>query len=231
MYCIKCGVGLADSEKSCPLCGTRVYHPDLEIPEGEALYPRDAEPAKRANRWRIMLMLTLIYLLPMSICLVSDLQLGNTVSWSGYVIGAMLVFYVAVALPNWFYRPNPVIFVPVTFAAIALYLLYIDLITGGGWFLSFAFPVTGAVCLLVTAVVTLTRYIRKGRLYIFGGAVIALGAFMPLLEHLLHITFGLPGFGTWSWYPLITLTVLGLLMILTAILGPMREALEKKLFI
>ena len=111
---------------------------------------------------------------------------GIALKKKGYVIGAMLVFYVAVALPNWFYRPNPVIFVPVTFAAIALYLLYIDLITGGGWFLSFAFPVTGAVCLLVTAVVTLTRYIRKGRLYIFGGAVIALGAFMPLLEHLLQ---------------------------------------------
>ena len=26
MYCIKCGVELADSEKVCPLCGTRVFH-------------------------------------------------------------------------------------------------------------------------------------------------------------------------------------------------------------
>ena len=29
MYCIKCGVELADSERVCPLCGTRVFHPDL----------------------------------------------------------------------------------------------------------------------------------------------------------------------------------------------------------
>ena len=29
MYCIKCGVELADSEKRCPLCGTPVFHPDL----------------------------------------------------------------------------------------------------------------------------------------------------------------------------------------------------------
>ena len=35
MYCIKCGVELADSEKVCPLCGTRVYHPDIEIKTAE----------------------------------------------------------------------------------------------------------------------------------------------------------------------------------------------------
>ena len=231
MYCIKCGVGLAESENKCPLCGTRVYHPDLELPEGTPLYPRENDPVKQANRWRIMLLLTLMYLMPMSICLVCDLKLGSAVSWSGYVIGAMAVFYVMVALPNWFYHPNPVIFVPVSFGAVAAYLLYIDLVTEGGWFLIFALPVTGAVCAIVTAVVALTRYIRKGRLYIFGGAMIAFGAFQPLLEFLLHITFGLPGFGTWSPYPLITLVLLGLLIILTAILRPMREAFGRKFFI
>ena len=29
MYCIKCGVELADSEKSCPLCQTPVFHPQF----------------------------------------------------------------------------------------------------------------------------------------------------------------------------------------------------------
>ena len=29
MYCIKCGVKLADTEKKCPLCGTVVYHPEF----------------------------------------------------------------------------------------------------------------------------------------------------------------------------------------------------------
>ncbi len=39
MYCMNCGVRLGDSEKRCPLCGLRVYHPDLETPRGEPLYP------------------------------------------------------------------------------------------------------------------------------------------------------------------------------------------------
>ena len=25
MYCVKCGVELADSQRVCPLCGTRVF--------------------------------------------------------------------------------------------------------------------------------------------------------------------------------------------------------------
>ena len=29
MYCVKCGVELADSQRVCPLCGTRVFHPDI----------------------------------------------------------------------------------------------------------------------------------------------------------------------------------------------------------
>ena len=37
MFCVKCGVELADSEKVCPLCGTRVFHPDLPCGSGEAL--------------------------------------------------------------------------------------------------------------------------------------------------------------------------------------------------
>ena len=39
MYCIKCGVELADSERVCPLCGTRVFHPDLPCGQGEPPYP------------------------------------------------------------------------------------------------------------------------------------------------------------------------------------------------
>ena len=37
MYCVKCGVELDDAEERCPLCGTRVYHPDIERGEGEPL--------------------------------------------------------------------------------------------------------------------------------------------------------------------------------------------------
>ena len=231
MYCVKCGVRLADTEKTCPLCATRVYHPDLHQPDAAPLYPNYKSEKKKVKRWSIMLVLTILYLLPVSICLTTDRSVNGILGWSGYVTGSLLVLYTAVMLPLWFEHPNPVIFVPVTFGVIGAFLLYICYATGGNWFLSFALPITGATGLLVTAIVTLHRYILRGRLYIYGGAVIAFGALSVLVEFLLTITFTMPPLFTWSLYPLTVFTLLGIALLATAIFRPLRESLEKKLFI
>ena len=30
MYCVNCGVELQKGVSACPLCGTRVYHPEIQ---------------------------------------------------------------------------------------------------------------------------------------------------------------------------------------------------------
>ena len=143
----------------------------------------------------------------------------------------MLLLYVVAVLPMWFSRPNPVIFVPCDFAAVAVYLLYISLATGGKWFLTLAFPATGAAALIVTAVVALTRYLRKGFMYIGGGLLIAMGGYCMLIEFLIKLTFGGRMRFLWSLYPLAVCFVLGISMIVAAICTPVRETLKRKLFI
>lgn len=231
MYCVRCGVKLADTEMQCPLCKTRVFHPDIVREKGEGLYPAIDPPAAREKVRRSQILLTAIFLLPILIVLLCDLQFNREVTWSGFVVGALMVGYVALVLPAWFQKPNPVIFVPCGFAAVGVYLLYINLATGGNWFLSFAFPVAGGIGLIVTAVVTLLRYLRRGRLYIFGGAFIALGAFMLLMEFLLNLTFEQFRFIGWSLYPLVTFALLGGLLIFLGICRPARETMERKFFI
>ena len=231
MYCINCGVKLADSEKVCPLCATVVFHPQIQQPEGEALYPAQDAPLHKANPWGVLFVVSLCFLLPVVITLLVDLQLSGGITWSGYVLGALIVAYVCLVLPFWFRHPNGVIFIPVDFAVIILFLLYINLALDGDWFLSFAFPVAGGIGLIVTAVVTLTRYLRRGRLYIFGGACIALGGFMLLMEYLLDLTFMHSQAIIWSVYPLAVLSLLGLSLIFIAICKPLRESLERKFFI
>ena len=39
MYCVKCGVELADGESKCPLCGTTAYHPDVPVTDAKPPYP------------------------------------------------------------------------------------------------------------------------------------------------------------------------------------------------
>lgn len=231
MYCIKCGVELADTEKVCPLCATRVFHPDIDRTEEPPLYPKGQMPMPAASSRGGLIIATALFLLPMIITLQCDIHITGSVSWSGYVIGALLLAYACFVLPFWFKKPNPVIFVPCAFGVLGLYLLYIDLAAGGGWFLPFGLPVTGFLCLLVTAVVSLCKYVGKGHLYIFGGALAALGAFMPLMGFLLNLTFwGSPRFVFWTLYPATTLVLLGGTLIFLAICRPARETMQRKLF-
>ena len=96
-------------------------------------------------------------------------------------------------------------------------------------FLDFAFPVVGGICLITCTVVTLMYYLHRGRLLILGGACMALGAFMLLIEFLMKMTFGLRFIG-WSIYPLVVLFLFGGLLIYFAINSAAREMIERKLF-
>jgi hypothetical protein len=156
-------------------------------------------------------------------------MINGFLNWFGFAAGGILWVYIVFVLPLWFKKPNPVIFVPCDFAASALYLLYIDIAIGGGWFLSFAFPLIGALCLIISACVTLCYYIKRGHLYIWGGTFIAMGAYTLLIEFFLGIAFGIRFIG-WSIYPLMVLTLLGGMLIYLAINRSAREMMERKLF-
>ncbi|MBO5078914.1 MAG: hypothetical protein J6B67_04440 [Oscillospiraceae bacterium] len=231
MYCISCGVKLAESEKKCPLCGLEVYHPRLPKVAGERMYPAEQYPEQTVSPWGVRMLVLVCFLLPLLIVLLCDLPVHGRITWSGYVIGALVLLYVAAVLPLWFKKPNPVIFVPVDFAAICVYLLYINFAVDGSWFMTFALPVTGFWALTVTAVVTLRRYVRRGRLYVYGGAAMAAGAFFPIMELLLYITFDTIGFLGWSFYPMGVLILFGGFLIFLGICRPAREMMERKFFI
>ena len=230
MYCMRCGAKLADTEKKCPLCGTAAFHPDIVRPDASPLYPQENFPEPPVNSKGALAIVSTLFLIPLLITLLTDLHLHEKVTWSGYVMGGLLLGYLVFVLPWWFRRPNPVIFVPVDFIAAGLYLLYIDLILKGGWFLSFAFPVTGFLGILSTTVAALLKYLHRGRLYVYGGTLMALGGFMPLLEFLMKITFDLK-FSGWSIYPFISLLLLGGLLIFLAVNRHFRESVKKKIFI
>ena len=230
MYCMNCGVKLADTEKRCPLCGTAAFHPDLPRDQAEPLYP-PREPALQVSSRVGQTVVTTMILMAAGITALCDLQINGGIRWSGYVIGALIIFYVAFLLPGWFRRPDPVVFVPCSFATVGVYLLYINWHVCGDWFLSFALPVTAGLGILVTAVVTLLKYVRRGALYIIGGALLALGAFIPVMELLLCVTFSRVAFIGWSFYPLIALALLGGMLIFLAINRTAREKMQRKFFI
>ena len=235
MYCVQCGVELQHGAGRCPLCGLRVYHPDLstETPEARP-YPAFAGSAERVRPGGLLLILTFLFALPILICLMVDLRLSGGVTWSGIAALGVCAAYIAVCLPLWFRNRNPAVFFPITMAALLGVTLYVCLKTGGRWFLPFAFPVGGALLVILETVIVLLRYAVRGRrhrvLYILGGASIALGGLCMLVEFFLRVSFGIP-MQWWSLYPLAALTLLGLLLIVIAASAPLRESLHKRFFI
>ena len=228
MYCIKCGVKLSPSEKKCPLCNTAVCHPDF-TEFAEPLYPSGRKPKGSINSKFVCGAGIILFLIPLAVCFFADFNIDMRLDWFGYVAGALALAYVMFALPLWFKKPNPVIFTPCSFAAAALYLMYISLATRGVWFWSFALPVLSLLAVTVCTVVALWRYVRKGKLFIIGGAFVALGGVMPITELLLTETFGI-GFWGWSFYPLVVLLLIGGLLIYLGISKTARDILERKFF-
>lgn len=230
MYCIKCGVKLADSEQYCPLCGTVPYHPDLPRSAGEPQYPSGRKPHPQVRSQAAQIVATALFLLPLLVCLQINLLVSRSVTWSGYVAGALLLAYVVLVLPGWFCRPNPVILLPCDFLALAAYLLYIDLQGPVSWFWTFALPVTAFCCGVTTGVVALVRYVRRGYLYIYGGACILFGLSAPVFELLICRTFHRTLVG-WSCYPLTALVLLGGTLIFLALNRRARAVMERKFFV
>lgn len=230
MYCVNCGVKLAPTEKVCPLCGVRAYHPDMPRQDASSLYPPDPDP-HWVDSHALRAVICVLFILTAAVCFLCDLQLSGGVTWSGYAMGGLIILYASCFLPSWFQSPNPVILLPLVFLLINGYLLYISLATDGGWYLSFGFPVAGFLGLLCTAVAGLLRYVAKGAVYVIGGATVALGLFMPLMGFLLNLTFFSPAFAFWSLYPTVCLVLIGATLIFLGLCRPARQSVKRKFFI
>ena len=229
MYCINCGVQMGAGERRCPVCTMPVVLPEGVAVTGKPLYPQNDNRIPEKGGKGFVIAMSVLYAMAVIVVLLCD-GVNGRLSWCGYAIGGLLLSYVGMILPGWFRKPNPVIFVPCFFGAAVLYLLHINLASGGNWFLSFAFPVAGSICLLVTTVVTLLRYLRRSRLYIFGGGLLGFGGWFLLLEFLLTVTFPRVSFIGWSVYPLAAFILLGGFLLFLAICRPARQTMKRKLF-
>ena len=230
MYCIKCGVKLEEGQSICPICETRVYHPEIKHRD-EPTYPKIPFESEEFNRIGLMIVLSVIFFVMLIVPIILELDWQRDISWSGYSALGVLIFYTTFVMPYWFKRPNPVIFVPAVFSEVLGLLLFICLKTGGNWFMTFAFPTIGALGIIVSAATAVLYYVKKGCLYTVGGTLIALGLWTVLLEYDIHTTFDVNCLFYWSLAPLTVLSITGMLLIVIAIVKPLKESLRRIFFI
>ena len=231
MYCIKCGVELSAGQKICPICETRVYHPDLPVEEGKPTYPQKAFQSEEFNPRGVLFVISILAALTVALIMGFEISRLHRVHWSGYVAGGILLAYLMAVLPWWFHRPNPVIFIPCDFAGILALLFYISWQSGGNWFFSFALPITATLGVIVSAMVAVIRYVRRGYLYVIGGGLIAVGVWTVLLEYFLRTVFTAKTSIYWSPFAFATFFTMGMMLIVIAIVKPLKESLRKIFYI
>lgn len=230
-YCVKCGVKLSEGLKACPLCGTPVV--SLYTSAAEKAPRRYSDRYPEEDRHALLTLLglaTALMLAAALLCFLICIRTYRRVSWSGYVMGGLGLAWVLLILPLWFRKRNPLIFLPIDTAAICGYLLYICLYLRQHWFLSFGFPVTLLAGGMSTLAYVLLHFIKKGKLFVFGGLTVAAGAACVLVELFQHIAFGTEMF-LWSLYCLGFFTVLGLFLILAAMIPSLASFLERRFFV
>ncbi len=230
MYCVYCGVKLQDGAKACPLCHTPV--PEIYAQGNGSVSPysgRLPEEERTHGRALAVWLVSMVMIAVCLGCLIFCLRTKHEASWSGYVLMSAALVWVLLLFPLLFRRFRPMIFLPVDFACLAAFLLYICVKNGENWFLSFAFPVTGIACLLTLIGVAIFRYIRQGRLRLLGLLFVLIGASFMLIEFFQHITFGTPMF-VWSLYCVCGFGALGLFLFIATLIPPLHAHLRKIFF-
>ena len=229
MYCVYCGVKLQDGMPECPLCHTPVRVPSLPQ-QAEASYSdRYPQAEKKTLKYLVLGLITIIMASVGLGCLIFCLKSLGRADWSGYVALGLALLWVCFILPLLFSRWKPMIFLPVDFACLGGYLLYICAKTGGSWFLSFAFPVTMIAAVLTLTGVAMMRYIAQGRLRLMSLLLIIIGLSFMLVEFFQHITFGTPMF-VWSLYCVSVLCLIGAFLLIASFVPSMRGYLRRKFF-
>lgn len=228
MYCINCGVELAEHEKKCPLCGTEIIYPEF-IKNAPAPFPENKTVYRELNRNGFLSILSFLFFTAAALTLICDLSRSGTVVWSGYAAGGIALGYTIIILPMWFKKREPVLFLAVDFASVLLYLYYINQSIQAKWFTPFALPVVVSLAALTCLSVFLCRYFRQKILYILGGAFIMFGGFIVFTEFLLIHTFGLAQRLVWSVYPLTVFALIGAALLTVAACPKLRNYLERKL--
>ena len=229
MYCVYCGVRLQDGAAECPLCHTPVMAAPAPQRQQPAAYSdRYPRLEKHSGKYLVLGLVTVILMAAALGCVIFCVKSTGKVGWSGIAALGMALLWVWGLFPLFFPRWRPMIFLPVDFACLGGYLLYLCVHTGGHWFLSFAFPVT-----MMAAVLTLAgammRYIVQGRLRLMSLLLIVIGLSFMLVEFFQHITFGTPMF-VWSLYCVSGFCLIGLFLFVASLIPPLRSALRRKFF-
>ncbi len=215
-YCVNCGVKLEDSEAKCPLCGVEVVNPASPPPEKRPYpYPRRIEAIDNRVDRKIFTYVALIAaLIPCGITIFYDaMGTDGGLSWSLYVAGALALALICVLLPVRYRGLTGTHCVAIDSIAAALYVLLIERLSGGGWFVPLGLP----LCAVAGAALTLCVWLcsrNTGVLTRLAIILFIVGALAFAVEAIIDLFLRGAMRPGWSVYVLVPCALLGAIALL-----------------
>ena len=235
-YCVNCGVELAESEKKCPLCKTPVINPSNPWKEPENRpYPKRLEVIiENINKRFFAVLASIILLIPIFICSLTDIMTTHEFTWSGYVIGALGIFFVIILLPMFFVKKRSFLFLLLDLVIVLLYLYFIELKTApqNKWFLSLALPLTIIFGVIVFLFIMYAKY-RKNHpvMEVIALVFAAIGVYTVCIELFINLFIGGMVPLIWSLYSCVPCIIISVAFIILNRRKKLLESIEKRLFI
>ena len=200
-YCVHCGVKLSDGEKRCPLCLTPVFDPaEPRRSNAPRAYPvRTPEQELKKNKHFLLIMAGLMLAAPALLCLIIDLLITDSITWSGYASSALILLFAAVAVPLALEKHQAYAAVGMGFLCLNIYLFLVEqLSNSGAWFFPIALPALSLCAVMMTAVILMYRRNVLNRLTLIAASFAAVALECVAIEWLISAANGKSGDFLWS---------------------------------
>lgn len=234
-YCVNCGVELEKSEPSCPLCGVEVVNPAETRDENDVIrpYPKHIERLDtRVDRRYTAAFLSLLLLIPVFICIFTNMITAGTISWSLYVLGGALLLFAWLLLPLLLNRRNVFLCLTIDGLAVGLFLWGVEMITDANWFLRLGLPLTLSVTLYAFVLGWLCLRRNKRDLFVKMAIAFAVsGVLVVLIEQIINRYIGGSIWPRWSVYALFPCLVLSVILLLLNKRAKFKSELKRRFYI
>ena len=232
-YCVQCGVQLSNDLKACPLCKTPVNNPNLKPTEPAASeHPeRIEERFTRLDVGYARQLSIILTMIPIFIVLVLDILDGG-VTWSPFVIGALIMLWCFLAAPLIIHQRSPYLFVALDVLALCAYLALIAWMTNGfSWYLEIVLPLLVLIGVTTLLMLLVIRRLEMLKLYRAALVVLLLALFVVGLEVIIDLSRDGAVHLGWSVYAGIPLAVIALVDFALKQNKGLKEEIRKRLFL
>lgn len=231
-YCVNCGVELDKACSVCPLCNTKVYHPnqpaDAETP---APYPERIGYTMQEQYSDAAILISIVLAVTAGGCGLLNLLVFSQNSWSLYVIGGCVLLWLF-CLPIFFRRLNPYVCILLDGAGIAMYFGMIAwLHPANGWYLALALPLTVLGTGLIVLFAVCIRQVHASILSCSALVMGEIAAFTVAVDLLIDRLMGEACMVTWSGVVLTCCAVIDAALITIIRRRRLREEVRRRMHI